>query len=80
LALESLRLPLPCVIEQVNASHQTFNSKQVYPPMTRKLFLLIFMLIPLMGAIVTGTPTPVLLAMGGLILIGLTVASLREQP
>lgn len=48
--------------------------------MTRKLFLLIFMLIPLMGAIVTGTPTPVLLAMGGLILIGLTVASLREQP
>lgn len=47
--------------------------------MTRKIFLLIFMLIPLMGAIVTGTPTPVLLAMGGLILFGLTVASLREQ-
>ena len=47
--------------------------------MTRKIFLLIFMLIPLMGAFVTGTPTPVLLAMGALILFGLTVASLREQ-
>jgi hypothetical protein len=47
--------------------------------MTRKIFLLIFMLIPLMGAFVTGTPAPVLLAMGVLILFGLTVASLREE-
>ena len=47
--------------------------------MTRKFFLLIFMLLPLMGAIVTATPTPVLLAMGGLILFGLMAASLRQQ-
>ena len=47
--------------------------------MTRKIFLLIFMLIPLMGAIMTATPTPVLLAMGGLILFGLMATSLREQ-
>jgi hypothetical protein len=53
--------------------------KEEKQTMTRKLFLLFFTLIPLMGAFVTGTPTPVLLAMGALILFGLTVASLREQ-
>ena len=65
----------------INMMYDLINSLSMQGnlTMTRKLFLLIFMLIPLTGALVTGTPTPVLLAMGVLILFGLTVASLREQ-
>lgn len=47
--------------------------------MIRQFFLFIFMTIPLVGAIVTDTPIPVLAAMGGLMLFGLAVASQREQ-
>jgi hypothetical protein len=47
--------------------------------MIRKLFLFIFMIIPLLGAIIAGVPFPVLLAMGGLVLFGITVAPERDQ-
>jgi hypothetical protein len=36
------------------------------------------MSVPLMGAALTGTPLPVLLAMGILLLFGLTVVTRRE--
>jgi hypothetical protein len=48
--------------------------------MIRKLFLFIFMLIPLLGAIVTDTPIPVLAAMGALILFALLLPSRSELP
>ena len=49
--------------------------------MIRKVFILILMGVPLIGAVTTTTPVPVLLAMGGLILFALTVATPRsEQP
>ena len=48
--------------------------------MMRKLFLFLFMLIPLLGAIVTDTPAPVLAAMGCLILFALSLPSRGELP
>ena len=47
--------------------------------MIRKVFVLILMSVPLVGAAVTAAPLPVLLAMGGLIIIALTVAPRSEQ-
>lgn len=47
--------------------------------MIRKVFILILMSVPLAGAVVTTTPIPVLLAMGGLIIFALTVATRSEQ-
>jgi hypothetical protein len=44
----------------------------------RRLFLVIFMSVPLAGAALTGTSLPVLLAMGALILFALTVAMRNE--
>ncbi len=48
--------------------------------MIRKVFVLILMSVPLAGAVNTATPIPVLLAMGGLIIFALTVATRSEQP
>ena len=48
--------------------------------MIRKIFLFILMGVPLVGAAITATPIPVLLAMGALLLFGLTVATRSEQP
>lgn len=47
--------------------------------MIRRFFLIILMGVPLIAAAVTGTSLPVLLAMGGLLLFGLSVAARSEQ-
>jgi xanthine/uracil permease len=61
----------------------TFGFKDWQVPgnqtMIRKFFLLIFMIIPLLGAIITNVPLPVLVGMAGLILFGLIVVPGREQ-
>jgi hypothetical protein len=47
--------------------------------MIRKAVLLLLMSVPLAGAFVTATPAPVLLMMGGLIVLALTITRRVEQ-
>jgi len=47
--------------------------------MFRKTILIIVMCMPLVGAAATDTPAPVLLVMGGLIILALSIAIRGEQ-
>ena len=47
--------------------------------MVRKIFIVFLMAPPLIGAVVTGTPLPVLLLMFSLLFIALAECSARDQ-